>query len=87
MRYFKAGNYLDQGTYRSFIPSFINREWTVDDMQVLSLLSKADRMLGRLDMFSEHIPNIDLFIAMHIAKEECTADRWYRTCRWRIFHR
>jgi Fic family protein len=75
MRQFESGTYLDQGTYKSFIPSFINREWMVDDMQVLSLLSKADRMLGRLDMFSEHIPNIDLFIAMHIAKEATQSSR------------
>ncbi|KKL45403.1 hypothetical protein LCGC14_2356040, partial [marine sediment metagenome] len=39
-----------------------------DDMEVLSLLSKADRHLGRLDMYSEYV-NIDLFISMHIAKE------------------
>jgi Fic family protein len=37
-------------------------------MQVLSLLSKADRFLGRLDMYSEYV-DIDLFIQMHIAKE------------------
>lgn len=75
MKKFKAGIYLDQGTYKSFIPAFINREWEIGDMQVLSLLSKADRMLGRLDMFSEHIPNIDLFIAMHIAKEATQSSR------------
>ena len=69
MQKFKAGIYLDQGSFKSFVPSFINREWEINDMHVLSLLSKADRMLGRLDMFSEHIPNIDLFIAMHIVKE------------------
>lgn len=44
-------------------------------MRILSLLSKADRMLGRLDMFSEHIPNIDLFISMHIAKEATQSSR------------
>lgn len=75
MREFKAGIYLDQGTYKSFIPSFINREWQISDMRILSLLSKADRMLGRLDMFSEHIPNIDLFISMHIAKEATQSSR------------
>ena len=69
MQKFKAGIYLDQGSFKSFVPSFINREGEINDMHVLSLLSKADRMLGRLDMFSEHIPNIDLFIAMHIVKE------------------
>jgi len=37
-------------------------------MQVLQLLSQADRQLGRLDMYSEYV-NIELFIRMHIAKE------------------
>jgi Fic family protein len=37
-------------------------------MEVFKLLSKADRQLGRLDMYSEYV-NIDLFISMHIAKE------------------
>lgn len=66
---------MDQGTYKCFIPNEINREWTIHEMNVLSLLSKADRMLGRLDMFSEHIPNIDLFISMHIAKEATQSSR------------
>ncbi len=38
-------------------------------MEIITLLSKADRMLGRLDMYSEHVPNIDLFISMHVVKE------------------
>jgi Fic family protein len=37
-------------------------------MPVVSLLSKADRFLGRFDMYSEYV-DIDLFIQMHIAKE------------------
>lgn len=69
MRNFKSGKYIDQGYYKSFSPSLINHQWVIDDMEIVSLLSKADRMLGRLDMYSEHIPNIDLFISMHIMKE------------------
>ena len=69
MKNFKAGAYVNQGTYKCFIPNFINKEWILDDMEMITLLSKADRMLGRLDMYSEHIPNIDLFISMHIMKE------------------
>lgn len=38
-------------------------------MEVIELLSQADRQLGRLDMYSEHTPNIDLFISMHVIKE------------------
>lgn len=68
MRNFKSGKYISQGYYKSFQPSIINREWHVDDMQVIGLLSKADRQLGRLDMYSEYV-SIDLFIRMHIAKE------------------
>ena len=47
----------------------INRKWVIDDMELLSLLSEADQWLGRLDTFSNFVPNIDLFIQMHITKE------------------
>jgi Fic family protein len=69
MKTFKSGNYINQGTYKSFQPTKINQKWTIDDMEVLNLLSQADRQLGRLDMYSEYIPNIDLFISMHVLKE------------------
>lgn len=69
MKNFKAGNYITQGYYKSFQPGFINRQWILEDMELQKLLSQADRQLGRLDMFSEYIPNIDLFISMHVAKE------------------
>ena len=69
MKTFKAGNRINQGTYKSFQPNKINQEWKIEDMEVLNLLSQADRQLGRLDMYSEYIPNIDLFISMHVLKE------------------
>ena len=47
----------------------INRQWYLENMEVIQLLSKADRELGRLDMYSDYIPNIDLFISMHVLKE------------------
>ena len=69
MKTFKAGNQVNQGTYKSFQPNKINQEWKIDNMELLSLLSQADRQVGRLDMYSEYIPNIDLFISMHVLKE------------------
>lgn len=69
MKGFVSGHYVNQGYYRSFQPNLINKNWTIDNMEIITLLSKADRMLGRLDMYSDHIPNIDLFISMHIMKE------------------
>ena len=68
MKNFKSGNLINKGYYKSFQPSSINRSWEITDMDVFHLLSKADRQLGRLDMYSEYV-NIDLFISMHIAKE------------------
>ena len=68
MEKFTSGKYINQGYYKSFQPNTIHRDWILNDMEVIQLLSKADRHLGRLDMYSEYV-NIDLFIRMHIAKE------------------
>ena len=69
MKQFRSGNYQDQGYHKSFQPSMISRNWILDDMNIIQLLSRADRELGRLDMYSEYIPNIDLYIRLHVAKE------------------
>ncbi|MBO6793548.1 MAG: Fic family protein [Balneolaceae bacterium] len=69
MNNFKSGTYISRGTYKSFEPTLIHRQWELDDMDIIELLSQADRQLGRLDMYSEYIPNLSLFISMHVAKE------------------
>lgn len=69
MKNFLSGQNIRQGYYKSFQPEYINRKWQVDDMEILPLLSQADRELGRLDMYSKYIPNVDLFISMHVLKE------------------
>lgn len=66
---FKAGQFIKRDGFQSFRPEPINRQWYFDNMEIIGLLSKADRALGRLDMYSEYVPNIDLFISMHVVKE------------------
>tara|TARA_R110001583_G_scaffold23418_2_gene86595 strand:+ start:1849 stop:2991 length:1143 start_codon:yes stop_codon:yes gene_type:complete len=68
MNSFKSGKNINQGYYKSFEPNLINKDWQITDMQIFALLSKADRHLGRLDMYSEYV-NLDLYVSMHIAKE------------------
>ncbi len=68
MNSFESGNKINQGYYKSFEPNLINKDWQITDMQIFALLSKADRHLGRLDMYSEYV-NLDLYVSMHIAKE------------------
>jgi Fic family protein len=75
MKKFKSGNFQSQGSFQSFIPNPINRKWSIDNMELIELLSKADRQLGRLDMYSEYIPDIDLFISMHKIKEATKSSR------------
>ncbi len=69
MKDFNSGQFISQGYYKSFQPNFINRQWNIDNMEIVNLLSQADRELGRLDMYSNYIPNIELFISMHVLKE------------------
>jgi Fic family protein len=69
MKNFISGYFQNQGYYSSFQPNYINKLWLLDDMEIQQLLSKADRQIGRLDMYSEYIPNIDMFISMHVLKE------------------
>ena len=75
MQAYSAGIWHKQFGYNSFQPSRINRPWTIDDPRVLEALSRADRQLGRLDMFSEYVPNLDLFVRMHVTKEATESSR------------
>lgn len=75
MKTFNSGGHVRQGSYRSFQPTPIDRVWIVDNAEVQFLLSQADRQLGRLDMHSEYVPNIELFISMHVAKEATQSSR------------
>ena len=65
---FYSGQYVNQGSYQSFQPTEINKKWLFNNMELLNLLSKADRFLGRLDMYSTYV-DIDHYIRVHVAKE------------------
>ena len=62
MKSFKAGTYINQGLHKSFQPNLINQQWILDNMEVIQLLSHADRELGKLDMYSGYIPNIEYIL-------------------------
>jgi Fic family protein len=69
MKNFQAGKYIQQDHYKSFQPNLLTKDWSLDNIELIQLLGQADRELGRLDMYSEYIPNVDLFIKMHVLKE------------------
>ncbi len=72
---FKAGKYIKQIGYSSFLPEKINKEWIVSSPKINHLLSEANRLLGELNAFSQLIPDVDFFIKMHISKEATTSSR------------
>lgn len=67
----RAGRYIQQPTgYKSFRPNPLPPipELSID-AEMLTLLSKADRALGRLDGVTQTLPNPDLFVSMYVKKE------------------
>lgn len=72
---FKAGKWKQMLEYKSFVPEKVNIQWLTTNIKIQSLLSKADRELGRLDAFSTLIPDVDYFIKMHIAKEATVSSK------------
>lgn len=66
---FKSGYFQNMGDFKSFIPSLINKEWVWMSPKINVLLAKANQELGKLEMYSQRIPNVDLYIQMHISIE------------------
>src|SRR5581483_5513346 len=67
--------FKQQYRYKSFTPFPINHTWVWDDPKINTLLEHATRALGELNAFSLIVPNVDLFIRMHVIKEANTSSR------------
>lgn len=72
---FKAGTWQRRYQYRSFEPVPVDHDWTWEDATINTLLEAANRALGELNAFSLIVPDIDLFIGMHVVKEAQTSSR------------
>jgi Fic family protein len=75
LKEFSSGIYKQQYQYKSFYPTKINHEWTWEEPKINVLLEKATKALGELNAFTMIVPDVDLFIRMHIVKEANTSSR------------
>ena len=72
---FKSGTLRQEYQYKSFIPEMINHTFTWDEPQINTMLEDATRALGELNAFTMIVPNVDMFIQMHITKEANTSSK------------
>ena len=72
---FESGHYEQGIGYKYFVPNHINDEWIWSDSTINHLLEKAAIKLGELNSFSRLVPNIDLFIQLHVTKEAVVSSR------------
>lgn len=73
---FKAGVNIKQPTgYQCFMPETINHLFVWSDPELNMLLEQATLQLGALNSFSRFVPNIDLFIRLHVVKEATESSR------------
>ena len=72
---YKSGKYIKMNDYKAFIPSKINYNWGWDDTKLDKLLAEANRQIGELNAYSLLIPNVDLYIKMHVKIEANKSSR------------
>lgn len=67
----RSGQFIKQVEgYTAFIPAALPPNPPINmDYELISLLSDADRALGRLDGIVEVLPNPNLFVAMYVRQE------------------
>ena len=72
---FKSGEYKQGYNYKYFVPEMINHPFTWSDAVINELLEQASLKLGELNSFSKFVPDIDIFIKMHVVKEAVVSSR------------
>jgi Fic family protein len=61
--------------YQYFLPEKINHSFVWADESINELLERASLKLGELNSFSRFVPDLNMFIKMHVYKEAVTSSR------------
>ena len=72
---YSSGHWEPGAGYKYFVPSTINEQWNWADPSVNTLLERASIRLGELNAYAHLVPNIDLFIELHVTKEAVISSR------------
>ena len=72
---YKSGTWRKGYKYQYFLPEKINHSFVWTDEVINELLERASLKLGELNSFSRLVPDLDMFIKMHVSKEAVTSSR------------
>lgn len=72
---FKAGEIRQSIDYKYFLPHLVNIDWAWNDAKINKLIEQASFQLGQLNSYAKLVPNIDLFIHLHITKEAVVSSK------------
>ena len=72
---FKSGEKRPCYQYECFVPTFINHDWSWNSKELTMTLERADKAMAGLDACAQFVPDIDLFIRMHIVREASASSR------------
>lgn len=72
---YQSGHFDKGFGYKYFVPTRIDDQWIWKTPAINLLLEKAAVKLGELNSYSRLVPNIDLFIQLHVTKEAVVSSR------------
>ena len=72
---FKAGSLKKGFQYQYFLPEKINHSFFWTDPSLNELLERASLKVGELNSFSRFVPDVGMFIIMHVFKEAVVSSR------------
>lgn len=72
---FSAGRWVERFQYKCFVPEFVNHAWTWESAALTVKLERAVRAVAALDACSRFVPDIDLFVRMHVIREANASSR------------
>lgn len=73
---YRAGQILrNSAGYNYFLPTKINDQWIWEDQQINVMAERAAIKLGELNAYSRLVPDMELFIQLHVTKEAVISSR------------
>lgn len=72
---FEWGSWREGNGYKYYLPEKINHSWKWENSDINTLLEEASMKLGELNSYARLVPNIDLFIQLHVTTEAVISSR------------